>query len=73
MREPPFTHLDQVYWPGSGYTKRDLVEYYRAVAPVLLPHLRNRPFTLKRHYTVPRGPFAPRGARTRCDPPAGRS
>jgi bifunctional non-homologous end joining protein LigD len=27
------------------------------IAPVLVPHLRNRPFTIKRHYTVPRGPF----------------
>jgi bifunctional non-homologous end joining protein LigD len=57
VREPTFTHLDRVYWPELGLRKRDLVEYYRAVAPVLLPHLRNRPFTLKRHYTVPRGPF----------------
>jgi bifunctional non-homologous end joining protein LigD len=57
VREPPFTHLDRVYWPERGYTKRDLVDYYRAVARVLLPHVRNRPFTLKRHYTVPRGPF----------------
>jgi bifunctional non-homologous end joining protein LigD len=54
---PQLTHLDRVYWPDKGYTKRDLVEYYRAVAPVLLPHVRDRPFTLKRHYTVPRGPF----------------
>jgi bifunctional non-homologous end joining protein LigD len=51
-----FTHLDRVFWPEGGLRKRDLVEYYRAVAPVLLPHLRGRPFTIKRHYTVPRGP-----------------
>ena len=57
MRPPEFTHLDRVYWPEKGYTKRDLVEYYRALAPVVLRHLRDRPFTLKRHYTVPRGPF----------------
>jgi bifunctional non-homologous end joining protein LigD len=50
-------HLDRVYWPEKDIKKRDLVEYYRRVAPVLLPHLRDRPFTLKRHYTVPRGPF----------------
>jgi bifunctional non-homologous end joining protein LigD len=56
-REPELTHLDRVYWPELGLRKRDLVEYYRSVAPVLLPHLRGRPFTLKRHYTVPRGPF----------------
>jgi hypothetical protein len=54
---PVFTHLDRVYWPEAGLTKGDLVEYYSALAPVLLPHLRNRPFTIKRHYTVPRGPF----------------
>jgi bifunctional non-homologous end joining protein LigD len=78
VREPPFTHLDRVYWPDEGYTKLDLVDYYRAVAPVALPHLRNRPFTLKRHYTVPRGPFEwvkdappelPPGVR-RCPQPA---
>jgi bifunctional non-homologous end joining protein LigD len=57
VREPPFTNLDRIYWPDLGLRKRDLVEYYRAVAPVLLPHLKGRPFTLKRHYTVPRGPF----------------
>jgi len=57
VREPSFTHLDRIYWPEEGYRKRDLVDYYRAVAPVLIPHVENRPFTLKRHYTVPRGPF----------------
>src|SRR5919109_88406 len=52
-----FTHLDRIYWPEAGLTKGDLVAYYRAIAPVLLPHVRDRPFTIKRHYTVPRGPF----------------
>jgi bifunctional non-homologous end joining protein LigD len=51
------SHLDRVFWPEAGLRKRDLVDYYRALAPVLLPHLRGRPFTIKRHYTVPRGPF----------------
>jgi bifunctional non-homologous end joining protein LigD len=51
------TRLARVYWPELGLTKGDLVDYYRAIAPVLLPHLRDRPFTIKRHYTVPRGPF----------------
>ena len=51
------TRLDRVWWPEAAIRKRDLVAYYRAVAPVLLPHLRRRPFTIKRHYTVPRGPF----------------
>jgi bifunctional non-homologous end joining protein LigD len=57
MPRVALTHLDRVFWPEPGLRKRDLVDYYRAVAPVLLPHLRNRPFTIKRHYTVPRGPF----------------
>ncbi len=55
--EVRLSNLDKVYWPGEGITKGDLVAYYRAVAPVLLPHLRNRPFTIKRHYTSPRSAF----------------
>jgi bifunctional non-homologous end joining protein LigD len=42
-------NLDKVFWPGEGITKGDLVEYYRAIAPVLVPHLRDRPITLKRY------------------------
>ena len=38
--------LDRVYWPEAGLRKRDLVDYYRAVSPVLLPHLHDRPFTI---------------------------
>ena len=57
MSRVAFTHLDRVFWPESELTKRHLVDYYNAVAPVLVPHLRGRPFTIKRHYTVPRGPF----------------
>ena len=51
------TRLDHVWWPAEGIRKGDVVDYYRAVAPVLLPHLRDRPFTLKRHYHRPRSPF----------------
>lgn len=57
MSRVTFTHLERMFWPEEGLRKRDLVEYYRAVSPVLPPHLRDRPFTIKRHYTVPRGPF----------------
>lgn len=35
----------------------DVSLYYGRIAPVLVPHLRNRPFTIKRHYTSPRSPF----------------
>jgi bifunctional non-homologous end joining protein LigD len=50
-------HPDQLWFPELGLRKRDVVDYYRAVAPVLLPHLRDRPFTIKRHYNGPRSPF----------------
>lgn len=36
------THLNKVYWPKSGYTKRDLIEYYHSVAKFILPYLKNR-------------------------------
>jgi bifunctional non-homologous end joining protein LigD len=52
-----FTSLDRIYWPELDATKGDLVDYYRTLAPTLIPHLRDRPFTLKQHYTVPRGPY----------------
>jgi bifunctional non-homologous end joining protein LigD len=42
------SNLDKPFWPDEGITKGDLVDYYRAVAPVLVPHLRGRPFTMKR-------------------------
>ncbi len=43
------SNLDKVFFPDEGITKGDLIEYYRAVAPVLLPHLRDRPFTMRRY------------------------
>ncbi len=49
MREVELTSAGRVLFPGEGITKGDLFEYYRAVAPVLVPHLRNRPFTMKRY------------------------
>jgi bifunctional non-homologous end joining protein LigD len=42
---------DRVLWPAAGFTKRDLLDYYLSVAPVLLPHLRDRPLTLGRFPT----------------------
>jgi bifunctional non-homologous end joining protein LigD len=42
-------NLDKLFWPDEGITKGDLVEFYRAVAPVLVPHLRDRPFTMRRY------------------------
>jgi bifunctional non-homologous end joining protein LigD len=47
-REVRLTSAERVLWPGEGITKGDLFDYYREIAPVLVPHLRNRPFTMKR-------------------------
>src|SRR5262249_20898523 len=38
-----------VYWPDEGYTKGDLIRYYREVANVILPHLEDRVLSLNRH------------------------
>jgi bifunctional non-homologous end joining protein LigD len=43
------SNLDKPFWPDEGITKGDLLAYYRAVAPVLVPHLKDRPFTMKRY------------------------
>jgi bifunctional non-homologous end joining protein LigD len=43
------SNLDKPFWPEEGITKGDLLSYYRAVAPVLVPHLRDRPFTMRRY------------------------
>jgi len=43
------THPDKVFWPAEGYTKRDLVEYYEAIAPLMMPYLKDRPVVLTRY------------------------
>ena len=42
-------NLDKVFWPEEGYTKGDLIDYYRAISPWLLPYLRDRPLVLTRY------------------------
>lgn len=42
-------NLGKVFWPDEGVTKGDLLDYYGRVAGVLVPHLRDRPFTMKRY------------------------
>jgi bifunctional non-homologous end joining protein LigD len=44
-----FSNLDKVFWQDEGITKGDLLDYYGAVANVLVPHLRDRPFTMRRY------------------------
>ena len=43
------SNLDKPFWPDEGITKGDLIAYYRDVAGVLVPHLKDRPFTMKRY------------------------
>ncbi len=43
------THLDKIFFPEAGYTKGDVVAYYQAIAPWMLPHLAGRPVALERY------------------------
>jgi bifunctional non-homologous end joining protein LigD len=43
------TNLDKVLYPKTGFTKGQVIDYYARVAPVLLPHLKDHPLTLKRY------------------------
>ena len=43
------SNLDKLFWPDEGITKGELLAYYRDVAAALVPHLRRRPFTMKRY------------------------
>jgi bifunctional non-homologous end joining protein LigD len=56
-REVRLSNPRKVLYPKTGFTKRDLVEYHAAIAPVLLPHLRDRPLTLKRYPNGVEGAF----------------
>jgi len=47
-RELSLSRLDKVLYPSTGFTKGDLIDYYARIAPVLLPHVRDRPLTMKR-------------------------
>ena len=44
-----FTNLNKVFYPAEGIVKRDLLNYYDAVAGLILPHLKDRPLSLKRY------------------------
>ena len=48
-RELRLSNLDKPFWPEEGITKGDLLAYYRDVASVAVPHIRDRPFTMKRY------------------------
>ncbi len=48
-KEVKFSNLDKVFWPDDGYTKGDLIDYYRAISPWLLPYLKDRPVVMTRY------------------------
>ncbi|HLJ17575.1 MAG TPA: DNA ligase D [Bryobacteraceae bacterium] len=48
-RRLKFTNLNKLLFPKDGYTKRDVIEYYDAAARFILPHLKDRPLSLKRY------------------------
>jgi bifunctional non-homologous end joining protein LigD len=48
-RKIPVSNLDKVLYPKVGFTKGQVIDYYIRVAPVLLPHLKDRPLTMKRY------------------------
>ena len=56
-KELKLTNLTKVYWPENGYTKGDLLTYYFNISPVMLPHIRERPLTLKRMPDGVVGPY----------------
>ncbi len=56
-RRLKLSNLDKVFYPAVGFTKGQVIDFYRRVAPVLLPHLRDRPLTLKRYPDGVEGQF----------------
>ena len=56
-RRLKLSNLDKVLYPKTGFTKGQLIDYYVRIAPVLLPHLHNRPLTMKRYPEGVEGQF----------------
>jgi bifunctional non-homologous end joining protein LigD len=48
-RRLPLSNLEKVLYPAAGFTKGQVIDYYVRIAPVLLPHLHDRPLTMKRY------------------------
>jgi bifunctional non-homologous end joining protein LigD len=62
-RELSISNLDKVLYPEAGFRKADVIDYYRRIAPLMLPHLAGRPPTLVR---APDGPAGPRFFEKNC-------
>ena len=56
-RKLQVSNLDKVLYPKAGFTKADVIDYYIRIAPVLLPHLKDRPLTMKRYPDGVEGQF----------------
>lgn len=56
-RQLKLSNLDKVLYPKAGFTKAQVIDYYSRIAPALLPHLKNRPLTLKRYPDGVEGDF----------------
>ena len=56
-RKLQVSNLDKVLYPEAGFTKGQVIDYYLRVAPVLLPHLKDRPVTMKRYPNGVTGKF----------------
>jgi len=56
-RAVTLTNLRKPFWPEEGLTKRDLLQFYLDIAPLLLPHLRDRAMVMKRYPNGAGGPF----------------
>jgi bifunctional non-homologous end joining protein LigD len=56
-RKLQVSNLDKVLYPKAGFTKADIIDYYIRIAPVLLPHLKDRPLTMKRYPNGVEGEF----------------
>ena len=56
-RKIQVSNLDKVLYPKVGFTKGQVIDYYIRIAPVLLPHLKDRPLTMKRYPDGVEGEF----------------
>jgi bifunctional non-homologous end joining protein LigD len=56
-RRLSLSNLDKVMYPAVGFTKGQVIDYYTRIAPALLPHLRDRPLTMKRYPDGVEGQF----------------
>ena len=56
-RSLSFTNLAKLFYPDEGYTKRDVLNYYDSIAHLILPHLQDRPLSLKRYPNGIKEPF----------------